>query len=79
MTLGDQRHKESTVIQPISDTLPVMMAKPGQQAEDKGFAQVLQGLPGLAPIAAGAADGFLAGGPIGAAVGGTLAILQSRE
>ncbi len=67
------------MIQPISDALPVMMAKPGQQTEGKSFAQVLQGLPSLGPVAEGAADGFLAGGPIGAAVGGTLAILQSRE
>ncbi|HUC16313.1 MAG TPA: hypothetical protein VMA37_01335 [Acetobacteraceae bacterium] len=67
------------MIQPISDALPVMMTRPGQPAHGTSFSQVLQGLPSLGQIAEGAADGFLAGGPIGAAVGGTLAILQSRE
>ncbi|HUA78691.1 MAG TPA: hypothetical protein VMA86_13565 [Acetobacteraceae bacterium] len=63
------------MIQPVSDALP-LAAKPASHAPaGKSFDQILQE---VGQVAEGAASGFLAGGPVGAAVGGTLSLLQSR-
>jgi hypothetical protein len=64
------------MIQAIPSSLPVV-SKPAAAAGGSGFERLLQELPGLGKIAEAAGGGFLAGGPVGAAVSGGLALLHA--
>jgi hypothetical protein len=64
------------MIQAIPSSLPTL-SKSSVAAGGTGFEQVLQELPSLGKIAEAAGGGFLAGGPVGAAVSGGLALLHA--